>query len=123
MNSTLIYRLLYVHFACVIARTKYYVAWKLSEGACNFCGIGYNGRDEETGKEMWNRVQNVKIRGFELPANPKQITESWNIKTSRWLKYYVYFRITDPRGGGNTALATVLTNMTSAVWHGIPTST
>jgi lysophospholipid acyltransferase len=117
MDSTLVYRILFVHFACVIARTKYYVAWKLSEGACNWVGIGYNGIDA-TGRHLWNRVQNVKIRGFEFPENPKQITECWNINTSRWLKYYVYFRICEP-GSKNIGFATVVTNMTSAVWHGM----
>lgn len=72
MTHGLVYRLLYVHIACIIARTKYYIAWKLSEGVCNFVGIGYNGVNK-TGTHLWNRVQNIRIRGFEWPENPKGI--------------------------------------------------
>ncbi|KAJ3223117.1 lysophospholipid acyltransferase [Clydaea vesicula] len=107
----------FVIFSMFIARTKFYIAWKLSEGACNLSGIGYNGIDEN-GTPVWNRGQNIKIRGFEFPTNAKMITDSWNINTSKWLKNYVYLRLCDPRSGVSTSFSTFITNLTSAFWHG-----
>ena len=108
--------MVFIHISSTVARMKFYVAWKLSEGACNLCGVGYSGI--ENGQQVWNRGQNINILGMELPENPKAITEAWNINTSRWLRNYVYFRISDPKKGGSMAFATFATNMTSAFWHG-----
>ncbi|KAJ3080235.1 lysophospholipid acyltransferase, partial [Quaeritorhiza haematococci] len=93
------YRFLFINLASFVARTKYYGAWKLSEGVCNLVGVGYNGVDEQkkavNGSPIhkWNRVQNVAIRRIELGENIKGISGSWNINTGEWLRNYVYLRL------------------------------
>ncbi|TPX63613.1 hypothetical protein SpCBS45565_g06482 [Spizellomyces sp. 'palustris'] len=110
-------RFLYLQLAGGLARTKYYVAWKLSEAACILSGVGYNGIDLKTGKPLWNRVQNIAIRGFELAPNSKLALDNWNKNTGLWLRRYVYLRITPP-GTKPSGAAAVATYITSAFWHG-----
>ncbi|KAI9105377.1 MBOAT, membrane-bound O-acyltransferase family-domain-containing protein [Phlyctochytrium arcticum] len=116
-QSSFLYRLFYLQIAGGLARTKYYIAWKLSEGACDLTGIGYNGRDPKTGEERWDRIQNIPIRKFELAENPKKALEYWNKNTGLWLRRYVYLRITPP-GTKPTAATAIATYTTSAFWHG-----
>ncbi|KAJ3285863.1 lysophospholipid acyltransferase [Borealophlyctis nickersoniae] len=111
------HRFMYLQLAGGIARTKYYVAWKLAESACILAGVGWNGYDRKTGKPRWDRVQNIAIRGFELAENPKMMIDSWNKNTGAWLRNCVYLRITPP-GAKSTTWAAIATYITSAFWHG-----
>ncbi|KAJ3022079.1 lysophospholipid acyltransferase [Thoreauomyces humboldtii] len=108
-------RVLFMQLAGGIMRLKYYSAWKLSEGACDLAGIGWNGYSE--GKPQWDRVQNIDITKFETAPNPKKAFEHWNKNTGLWLRRYVYLRITD-FGVKSTAVAAVLTYTASGFWHG-----
>ncbi|KAI8587860.1 MBOAT, membrane-bound O-acyltransferase family-domain-containing protein [Geranomyces variabilis] len=109
-------RLLFMQIAGGIARSKYYVAWKLSEAACVLTGIGFNGYSP-SGEPRWDRVQNIAIRKFELANNPKSAIDNWNKNTGLWLRRYVYLRIVDS-GIKSTAVAAVATYVASAFWHG-----
>ncbi|CAI5737402.1 unnamed protein product [Hyaloperonospora brassicae] len=95
--------------ALFLTRAKYYVAWKLAEGATVLTGAGFEGFDEHNNPRGWDAVSNVDIRGFELGANVREVTRAWNKGTQNWLERYVYTRT------GNSLLATYLV---SALWHG-----
>src|SRR5947199_3013233 len=97
-------------------RFKYYGVWKMAEGACILSGLGFNGYNKD-GSIRWDRVTNVSPINLETAQNSKEYLEAWNQNTNKWLKNYVYLRVT-PRGkkpGFRSAMATFTT---SAVWHG-----
>ncbi|KAG6586882.1 Lysophospholipid acyltransferase [Phytophthora cinnamomi] len=95
--------------ALFLTRAKYYVAWKLAEGATVLTGTGFEGFDEHNNPKGWGGVSNVDILGFELGANVREISRAWNKGTQNWLERYVYTRT------GNSLLATYFV---SALWHG-----
>ncbi|KAI9987573.1 hypothetical protein PInf_023614 [Phytophthora infestans] len=95
--------------ALFLTRAKYYVAWKLAEGATVLTGTGFEGFDEQNNPKGWDGVSNVDILGFELGANVREISRAWNKGTQNWLERYVYTRT------GNSLLATY---SVSALWHG-----
>ncbi|KAH7484302.1 hypothetical protein KRP22_005475 [Phytophthora ramorum] len=95
--------------ALFLTRAKYYVAWKLAEGATVLSGTGFEGFDEQNNPKGWGSVSNVDILGFELGANVREISRAWNKGTQNWLERYVYTRT------GNSLLATY---SVSALWHG-----
>ncbi|WWD17220.1 hypothetical protein CI109_101658 [Kwoniella shandongensis] len=108
----------FVQLAGLIARTKYYAVWSLSEGACILTGLGFNGYDQKTGRTLWNRVRNVNIVGIETAESYKVLFDSWNCRTNVWLRDVVYKRLTKKgkKPGSKQSMATFVT---SAVWHGI----
>nr|ODN88185.1 lysophospholipid acyltransferase [Cryptococcus depauperatus CBS 7841] len=108
----------FVQMAGLLARTKYYAVWSLSEGACILTGIGFNGYDAKTGRTLWNRVRNINIRAIEAAGSFKMLFDSWNCRTNVWLKDAVYKRLTKKgrKPGTRESMATFLT---SAFWHGI----
>ncbi|KAJ3113792.1 lysophospholipid acyltransferase [Physocladia obscura] len=110
-------RFSFLQAAGIIARSKFYTAWLLSEGACNLVGIGYSGIDPTTGEESWARARNVSILGFELAENPKVMIDAWNIRTGAWLKNCIYLRMVKA-GEKPGALVTIATFLVSALWHG-----
>ncbi|KAL3668934.1 hypothetical protein V7S43_006222 [Phytophthora oleae] len=95
--------------ALFLTRAKYYVAWKLAEGATVLSGTGFEGFDAQNNPKGWDGVSNVDIVGFELGANVREISRAWNKGTQNWLERYVYTRT------GNSLLATY---SVSALWHG-----
>jgi hypothetical protein len=65
-----------------------------------------------------NRCDNINIVEYEKSDNMKDLLENWNISTNKWLKYYVYLRLSKP-GERPTFIALFATFLTSAVWHGL----
>lgn len=100
-----------------VTRMKYYGVWYLTEGACILSGMGYNGVDPATGRVLWNRLQNVNPWGIESAQNSRAYLENWNMNTNRWLRNYVYLRVT-PKGKKPGFRASLATFATSAFWHG-----
>lgn len=117
LSHNFIVRTLILHMVGFTARTKYYGAWTMSEGACILAGLGYNGVDPATGKVLWNRLQNIDPWAVETAQNTRGYLDAWNINTSKWLRNYVYLRVT-PRGKKPGFRATMATFVTSAFWHG-----
>ncbi|KIM25146.1 hypothetical protein M408DRAFT_10539 [Serendipita vermifera MAFF 305830] len=115
-NHNLIVRLFMIQFIGFIERTKYYGVWKLSEGACIVTGLGFSGYDAE-GASTWDDIANVNIPWVEMAPNFKILLDSWNIRTNIWLRECIYKRIT-PKGKRPGFQSTILTFLTSAVWHG-----
>ncbi|KAK4509413.1 Pantothenate kinase [Mucor velutinosus] len=109
-------KLVYLQLAAFTSRCKYYVAWFLSEAACVLCGFGFNGYDA-SGKARWDRFTNIYVRKCEFSQSIKEMLDHWNIGANRWLRYYVYMRITPPGQTGG-ASSTLVTYALSALWHG-----
>jgi lysophospholipid acyltransferase len=108
--------MIYLQIAAFTSRCKYYVAWFLSEAACVLCGFGFNGYDS-SGNVRWDRFTNIIVRKCELSQSIKEMIDHWNIGANRWLRYYVYMRITPPGQTGG-ALSASFTYVVSALWHG-----
>lgn len=117
MRHSLLWRIWYIQPLSLSFRLKYYGIWYLAEGACILSGLGYNGIDPISGKQLWNRVTNVSIYEYETAQNMKALIEAWNKNTNRWLRNYVYLRVSrkDHKPG---FISTLVTFATSATWHG-----
>ncbi|KAG8691577.1 lysophospholipid acyltransferase [Ceratobasidium sp. 423] len=108
------------------ARTKYYGAWSLTEsllndipgckGAAILSGLGFNGFNA-SGQPRWNKTANIDIKNIEFAPNFKVLLDSWNINTNIWLRNCVYKRVT-PKGKRPGFKSSMLTFLTSALWHG-----
>ncbi|KAK9453690.1 MBOAT, membrane-bound O-acyltransferase family-domain-containing protein [Dipodascopsis uninucleata] len=117
VRLNIMYRILYLWPLGFVYRLKYYGAWSLAEGSCILSGLGYNGKGPD-GKLKWDRVKNIDIWRFETGQNIHVLLESWNMNTNKWLKTYVYLRVT-PKGQKPGFRSTLLTFLTSAFWHGV----
>ncbi|KAF3925581.1 hypothetical protein ABW21_db0204166 [Orbilia brochopaga] len=109
-------RIWYVYWMMLTVRLKYYGIWTLTEGACILAGLGYNGLDENK-RIRWDRVRNVDPWAIETAPNSKALLEAWNQNTNKWLKNYVYLRVT-PKGKKPGFRSSMATFGTSALWHG-----
>lgn len=110
-------RVFYLYMVGFTARLKYYGVWTMTEGACILAGLGYKGLDPKTGKVSWDRLQNINPWGVETAQNSRAYLEHWNMNTNKWLRYYVYVRVT-PRNKKPGFRASMATFGTSAFWHG-----
>ncbi|KAI1213402.1 MBOAT family protein [Annulohypoxylon truncatum] len=110
-------RVFVMHMVGLTARTKYYGVWSMAEGSCILAGLGYNGVDPVTGKVSWDRLQNINPWGVETAQNSRAYLGNWNMNTNKWLRYYVYLRVT-PRNRKPGFRASLATFVTSAFWHG-----
>jgi len=103
-------RLLQAMVYLLVERWKYYFAWKVSEGACQMAGFGFEGFDEQGKPKGWGGVTNIGIWEFETSWNMSTMSHAWNKGTSRWLALYTY-----QRTGGSL----LITYFVSAFWHGL----
>ncbi|KAI1189874.1 MBOAT family protein [Nemania serpens] len=117
VTYSFIRRVFTLHMVGFTARTKYYGVWFLAEGSCILAGLGYNGVDPATGRVSWNRLQNIDPWGVESAQNSRGYLEHWNMNTNKWLRYYMYLRVT-PRNRKPGFRASMATFVTSAFWHG-----
>lgn len=118
MAKSFFYRIHYMFFLGLIARFKYYAAWTISEASCIVCGLGYNGYDPKTKKIKWDRVRNIDIYNVEMAQSTRDCLEAWNMNTNKWLKNYVYLRVSK-KGKKPGFRSTLFTFITSAFWHGV----
>lgn len=116
-NHNFVYRIFYLWVLGISHRLKYYTIWLIAEGSCILCGIGYNGYDVATDSFKWNRVQNIDPYTFETGQNVHTCLEAWNMNTNKWLKHYVYLRVSR-KGKKPGFKSTLFTFATSAFWHG-----
>lgn len=111
------WRVLFLWALSFSYRMRYYAAWCISEAACIHSGLGYNYTTEE-GRIRWDRVRNVRPLKIETAQNIHGIISNWNMNTSKWLRYYVFLRVT-PKGKKPGSLSTLVTFIVSSLWHGI----
>ncbi|KAI9307635.1 MBOAT, membrane-bound O-acyltransferase family-domain-containing protein [Cunninghamella echinulata] len=109
-------KLLFIQIVAFVTRCKYYTVWFLSEGACVLCGFGFNGYDQK-GKPLWDRVTNINAVHIELAQSLKEYSDNWNMSANKWLKNYVYLRVTPPNKKAGLK-STLTTYAVSAFWHG-----
>jgi lysophospholipid acyltransferase len=114
---TLPRRIWILYMLGLTSRMKYYGVWTITEGACILSGLGYNGIDPQTHQPKWDRLENVNAWGIETAQNSRAYLDNWNKNTNKWLRNYVYLRVT-PKGKKPGFRATLATFMTSAFWHG-----
>ncbi|KAJ2985457.1 hypothetical protein NUW58_g5521 [Xylaria curta] len=117
MTYNFLRRVFILHMVGFTARTKYYGVWFLAEGSCILAGLGYNGINPATGRVSWNRLQNINPWGVEFAQNSRAYLENWNMNTNKWLRNYIYLRVT-PRNRKPGFRASMATFVTSAFWHG-----
>jgi len=113
-------RVLVIQIAGFVERCKFYGVWILTEGASILTGLGFTGY-EPSGAPSWNGAANVNVLAMEVPSNFKMLVDSWNIKTSVWLRECVYKRVT-PKGKKAGFRSSMLTYLTSAIWVRPPKS-
>ena len=113
------------------SRAKYYVAWKLGQSTVNFCGLSYNPQkitkgDKEIIEYRFDKIDSCGITEVEAHINPKVKMQYWNRMVHLWLKYNVCLRIvniSNPIFKDKMELASLITFVISAFWHGFYPST
>ncbi|KAK6541635.1 lysophospholipid acyltransferase [Orbilia ellipsospora] len=116
LNYSILHRVWYIYWLMFGARLKYYGIWSLTEGACILAGLGYNGLDENK-RIRWDRVTNIDAWELETAQNSRGVLEAWNKNTNKWLRNYIYLRVT-PKGKKPGFRSSMATFVTSAFWHG-----
>ncbi|XP_063724956.1 lysophospholipid acyltransferase 1-like [Symsagittifera roscoffensis] len=92
-------------------RLRFYFAWKLGQSIYYAAGFGFSGWTED-GKEQWELVRNGELTRVESCSNWKELWDTWNNMTSKWLRFICYSRIQ------NKSAAAAITFLFSAMWHG-----
>lgn len=108
-------RFAYVIVATNFARYKYYFVWYLGEVGCILSGFGIRTKG---GVTRYDAARNAFAWSVETAENIGGMMASWNVSVSRWLKLYVYERISATMGLPKKTWATIVTRLTSCVWHG-----
>ncbi|EMR08728.1 hypothetical protein PNEG_02903 [Pneumocystis murina B123] len=116
LETTRIYRFLYLIPLSITHRLKYYGVWSIAEGACILSGIGDVTRNHN-GDIIHNSLENINPYDVEMAQNTKQLFEAWNKSANRWLKYYVYLRVISYNDNAKFK-GSFVTFMVSALWHG-----
>ncbi|PVZ99458.1 hypothetical protein BB558_004430 [Smittium angustum] len=110
------YKILYMYLSGIVYRSLYYVAWRMCEGACIICGLGFSGYNDNQ-EPIFNDISNVHILKVEFPIYFKEVLNNWNIGTNTWLRNCFYVRLL-PKGKNSSGKATLITFLVSAWWHG-----
>jgi lysophospholipid acyltransferase len=119
-NKSFGYRFLYFNITAICLRARYYVAFKLAQIMITMSGLAWQGYDTH-GNERWEEYYTIRTR-LELTTSVRYKIEYWNSGVQRWLKNYVYFRVIKEGNAesakANQVKASLITNLTSALWHG-----
>ena len=79
------HRFLKITTTCIEIRCRYYFIWLLVDSINNLAGLGFNGYDKN-GTAKWDLVSNVFPMEIEFGLSLRQIANSWNANTSKWLR-------------------------------------
>ena len=103
----------------------------MAQSAIIISGLGYNptlptstnGQKGESTEivHKFDRVENCVIREIEITANPRRRIQYWNRTVHLWLKYNLFLRLLNVENKtfkNNRGLASLITFMVSAFWHG-----
>ncbi|GJP29251.1 hypothetical protein CLOM_g22340 [Closterium sp. NIES-68] len=140
-------RYLHVALTLFAYRWMFYFIWAVAEAALILSAFGFsgfkatknsqgktdgerrdggrsNGQEGEGGQKQqqleadWSMACNAHMWVVEVTGSAAQLATNWNIGVSRWLRTYVYDRMTPP--SGKASLTTLLiTQAVSALWHGL----
>ena len=135
-EKSLLYKFLYINFAMSVHRSKFYSGWLLCCSGMIFCGLSYTEHKKEEGKKIelpllyldkgdyyitYEKGGYGSIFDCEFGINPKTKITSWNHSTHLWLKYFLFLRLINVENKifkNNYSLASLITFMISAFWHG-----
>ena len=96
----------------VTDRLKYYAIWALAEASLVLAGFSYAPGPPPT----YNRYINARALTVESATSAASLPQHWNVCTGRFLRHYVYERLTrGARGGLRVVLAT---QAIAGLWHG-----
>lgn len=120
-------RLVFLYFSAPVLRLKYYSAWTLSHSGLIFSGFAYGESPSQDGKSI---VQDFEKGNYgnlilnEFGMNPRLKMVYWNMSVHTWLKYNVYTRVLSGPGvlKNNRNIASLITYVISAIWHGFYTT-
>ncbi|KAJ6238012.1 oysgedart [Anaeramoeba flamelloides] len=98
-------------------RTRYYGAFKFSEGHNIIAGFGFNGYNYD-GSKRWDRFNGVYLRETEFSTCTRENMAYWNRLMHYWLKYNLYYRIFRNKDSKRKFIATVSVALMTCFWHG-----
>ncbi|GJP32594.1 hypothetical protein CLOM_g17211 [Closterium sp. NIES-68] len=109
----------YLVMAGICYRSSYYFIWSVAEAAVILSGFGFSGwSDTFPSRPDWSRAENAHFIKVEITTSMAQMPAYWNMGVGTWLRTYVYDRVT-PRSGKPTMWTLILTQVVSALWHGL----
>ena len=73
-------------------RFVFYCTWCLTDGQIIASGLGYAGKNEKTGEEMFDKIYSIRIMDVELGLSPQTMMTHWNHQIHLWLKFYIFNR-------------------------------
>jgi len=122
-KHSLLYVLTYIYFCIPGVRARYYSGWLLSYSALIFSGAAYTEKKDEKGTliKAFDKGSYGSIVTCEWGINPKDSMTDWNYTIHLWLKYNVLTRTINIKRKpfqNNWNLASFLTFISSAFWHG-----
>jgi lysophospholipid acyltransferase len=121
-NESFLWKFLYFNISFSIQKAKYYGGWKMAQSGTVLCGLGYNPIEKDNHIiQKFDRVENCVIREIEIESNPKKRMQFWNRTVHLWLKYNLFLRLLNVEKKpfkNNKGLASLITFMVSAFWHG-----
>jgi hypothetical protein len=122
-NHNLLYKIAYLYFVFPSIRAKYYSGWLISYSTLILNGISYTERKNKENQivKSFDKGDYGSIISSEFEPNAKNKLIEWNKTIHLWLKYNIYTRtinIDKKPFKNNWQLASLLTFIGSALWHG-----
>ena len=122
-KHSLLYALLYIKISIPAIRARYYSGWILSYSILIFSGLSYTEKKDKDGNTTKSLDKGCygSVVTCEWSKNPKDSLGEWNKTIHLWLKYNVYTRVININHKlfkNNWSLASFLTFISSAIWHG-----
>ena len=124
-KHNIFYVLTYIYCCIPGVRAKFYSGWVLSYATVIYSGAAYTEKKDEKNEgkiiKSFDKGSYGSIVTCEWGINPKQSIIDWNQTTHLWLKYNVFTRTIDIERKpfkDNRALSSLLTFISSAIWHG-----
>jgi hypothetical protein len=115
------YKWWYMIIAMLCTRSRYYIGWKMMQASCIFCGLSYYKDKHDDNKEKCDLIDNCNLYQIEINLSIRTRIQYWNRTVHLWLKYHVFMRLINIKSKlfhNNKSLASLLTFMISAIWHG-----
>ena len=121
-KHSFLYTIVYIKLCIPGVRAKYFSGWVLSYSTLIFSGLSYTEKEKD-GKKIKSLEKGCygTIATCEWSINPKYTIGEWNKTTHLWLKYNVYTRVINidhKLFKNNWSMASFLTFISSAIWHG-----
>ena len=124
-KHNIFYTLTYIYCCIPGVRAKFYSGWLLSYSTLIYSGAAYTEKKDEKNEgkiiKSFDKGNYGSIVTCEWGINPKQSIIDWNQNIHLWLKYNVFLRsinIERKPFKDNRTLASFLTFISSAIWHG-----